>query len=239
LAVDVLGYSAGLERKILKRKVKTCAGKLSALGVVDPSKGVFDKQGKNVYVQFHRGDYLDREQRVPRVAPIEELPIYEQWLAIGVDADGMQYLKRNFRMELLQQWADITLAARERHGLSFFERSMAAYYIDNVKAAKKDGRSPPDWWHEFKKQELLFALNSRRQSVGQMPQPSRREFLQWLQSDGRKLYEETLRKLFESVEVHGQVSAADATAVRRKADGVLWSAFLEKSGSLDFRRTSK
>jgi len=228
LAVDVLGYSS-LERKFLKRKVKACADRLAKLGIIRSSEGVFGKQGKNLHVQFQRGSYFDRRLSIPRVARVEELPIYEQWLAIGVDADGMQYLKRNFSMDLLQQWADITLAAKERHGPQFFERSMAAYYIDNVKAAKMDGRGPPDWWHEFKKQELYALSSSANDAAQQVAQPSRRQYLEWLKGDGRKLHEETLRTLFASVEVHGRVTPSDASTIQRKVDVVLWKEFLARS----------
>lgn len=231
LAVDVLGYSR-IERKSLKQKISKRAGKLAALGIIDSSKGAIERHGKNLYVQFHRGDYFEKERRTPRVVPLEELPIYEQWVAIGVDAEGMQYLRRNFSMELLQQWADITLAARERHGAKFFERSMAAYYIDNVKAAKSEGRSAPDWWHEFKKQELYAVApcgDEARETKA--AGPSRRDYLKWLQGDGRKLYEETLRQLLEAVEVRGALTQADGATARRDADAILWKEFASRHGT--------
>ncbi len=55
---------------------------------------------------------------------------------------------------MIEQWADITLAARERQGESFYTNSPQAYFIDNLKAAKASRRTPPDWWHELRKQEL-------------------------------------------------------------------------------------
>jgi hypothetical protein len=227
LASDILGYSA-LEPKFLKRKVKVCADRLWAIGAVDATNGMFDRQGKTTYVQFHRGPYFDEEVRTPRVLLLKELPIFDQWVAIGVDEEGMQYLKRNFPMDLLQQWADITLAARERHGTKFFDRSMAAYYIDNVKAAKKDGRSPPDWWHEFKKQELYAVKSVESESTDRLAQPGRREYLKWLKTDGRRMHEETLARLLEEVALHGRVSRVEAAAARQKADLTLWNEFLSR-----------
>lgn len=225
LASDILGYSA-LEQKFLKRKVKVCVDRLCAIGVVDAAHGMFDKQGKTTYVQFHRGPYFEEEARTPRVLPLNELPIFDQWVAIGVDEEGMQYLKRNFPMDLLQEWADITLAARERHGTKFFDRSMAAYYIDNVKAAKKDGRRPPDWWYEFKKQELYAVKSAESESTDRLAQPERREYLKWLKTDGRRTHDETLGRLLEEVAMHGRVSREEAAAARQKADMTLWNEFL-------------
>lgn len=228
LAIDVLGYSA-LERKFLKQKIKKCARKLCALGIIESTKDIFEQHGKNIYVQFQRGRYFDEEQRHPRVLRLDELPIFEQWSAIGVDEEGMLYLKRNFPMDLLQQWADITLAARERHGRKFFDRSMAAYYIDNVKAAKKDGRRPPDWWHEFKKQELYAVNGADGESKERVAQPTRREYLKWLKTDGRRMHEETLGKLLDEVASRGKVSRGAAAAAQRKADLTLWNEFLSQS----------
>jgi hypothetical protein len=237
LAVDVLGYSP-LERKFLKRKVKTCADRLAALGIINPSRELFERHEKSLYVQFHRGVYFDKEQKTPRVAPIEELPIYEQWLSIGVDLEGMQYLRRNFSMETLEQWADITLLAKERHGAKFFERSMAAYYIDNVKAAKKVGRRPPDWWHEFKKKEL-YSVPDLEEGFHEngVDQPERREYVAWLKSDGRNLHEKTLHELLESVQVNGRLSEGQAANARQIADTILWNEFLVQARTSNLKNS--
>lgn len=228
LAVDVLGY-AQLERKFLKRKVRRCAEQLAAQGIITSSGDVIEKRGDRLFARFERGPFFNAKRNDSRTMPLEELPVFEQWTAIGVDRDGMGYLRRTFSMELLQQWADITLAAKERHGHSFFDRSMAAYYIDNVKAASKEGRRPPDWWHDFKKQELNAVSISELTPAVPNRAPSRREYLAWLKSDGRTLYEATLRDLFDSVQIEGRASPAVASAVRQKADGILWNEFLATS----------
>ena len=54
---------------------------------------------------------------------------------------------------MLNQWVDITLAAKERRGRSFFRKSPAAYLIDNLNHASKGTRLPPDWWHDIRKAE--------------------------------------------------------------------------------------
>jgi len=72
---------------------------------------------------------------------------------IGLDARAIRRCLRDYSHTILQQWIDITLAARERHGERFFRRSAAAYFIDNVKNAAKGTRTPPDWWHDLQRQE--------------------------------------------------------------------------------------
>jgi hypothetical protein len=62
-------------------------------------------------------------------------------------------LLREHPARLLQEWADITLAAMERRGKRFFRRSPQAYFIDNVKNAAAGGRTPPDWWHRLRRSE--------------------------------------------------------------------------------------
>ncbi len=54
---------------------------------------------------------------------------------------------------LVSEWADITLAAKERFGEQFFRRSSQAFFLDNLKHARTGRRQPPDWWRELNKSE--------------------------------------------------------------------------------------
>jgi hypothetical protein len=62
-------------------------------------------------------------------------------------------LLHRYPKTLLREWTDITLAAEERFGPSFFKKSPAAYFVDNVKHAAAGTRTAPDWWLEMHKHE--------------------------------------------------------------------------------------
>ena len=64
---------------------------------------------------------------------------------IGLDERTIGRLLRRYPKQLPQEWADITLAAIERHGMPFFKRRPQAYFIDNVRNAAVGRRTPPDW----------------------------------------------------------------------------------------------
>jgi hypothetical protein len=77
---------------------------------------------------------------------------------------------------LLQEWADITLAAQERFGKTFFNRSPMAYFVHNVQESAKGTRTPPDWWHEVRKEELrreAVRHRRRRQAKARADGPER------------------------------------------------------------------
>ena len=46
----------------------------------------------------------------------------------------------------VQVWSDVTLAALERHGRTFFSRNPQAFFLNNVRHAVENGRTPPDWF---------------------------------------------------------------------------------------------
>jgi hypothetical protein len=74
---------------------------------------------------------------------------------------------RQYSAILLQQWVDITLAARERHGETFFKKSAAAYFVDNAKHAAQNQRTPPDWWHDLVREERRAqAVRGRQERSG-------------------------------------------------------------------------
>ena len=91
-----------------------------------------------------------------------ESPVVEPLKAIGLDAHVVQSLLKKHPTRMLQEWVDITLAARERFGPAFFKRSPAAFFIDNVKNAAAGKRTPPDWWHELRRTERQIRRKSRK-----------------------------------------------------------------------------
>ena len=134
-----------------------------------------------------------------------------------------------FKMEILDEWADITLAAKERHGQKFFGRSMAAYYIDNVKAAAADGRTPPDWWYEFRKLEYHKSENSKNGKPSK-PEPTRAEFGQWLAGEAREQFERVLTELMTQHSRGDKLDGHAAETARREATSRMWEQFRRDRG---------
>lgn len=166
LAVDVLGYSSAISASDLKKKVRRCVERLCQLGIVASgnSMDIFEKEKAGRYrVTLHRGPYFDRQTAYARL-DVGDSALSESLLSIGLEPGAIRRVVRQYPARVLREWADITLAARERHGESFFKKSAPAYFIDNVQHAHNDGRTPPDWWHELRtaEQKAQAAEDRRR-----------------------------------------------------------------------------
>ena len=146
LAYEILGYSKTVEKRDAKVKVKRSIKRLEAMGVLRKhSDHVFQKRNGLNTVMLHRGnDYARICDSVPRV----ESPLVEPLERIGLDRRAIQRNLQKFPVRTLNQWVDITLAAKERFGKSFFSNSPAAFLIDNLNHAVEGTRLPPDWWHD-------------------------------------------------------------------------------------------
>ena len=97
--------------------------------------------------------------------------------AIGFDAAAIGRILARFRVEQIQLWADVTLAAMERKGPSFFRRSPQAFFMDNIQHAACGERTPPDWFWELRKEEQrrradhARRMRSRRRPPRRKPRP--------------------------------------------------------------------
>jgi hypothetical protein len=153
LGVQVMGFAPTLARRDLKIKVRRAIARLEEHSIV--SEPVIQAAGKGrnatTIIQLTRGAHYKTERRY--ALPHVESPLSELMKTIGLDLRAIRRCLREYSHTVLQQWIDITLAARERHGESFFRRSAAAYFIDNVQHAAKGTRTPPDWWHDLQRQE--------------------------------------------------------------------------------------
>jgi len=92
--------------------------------------------------------------------------MYEPLRAIGFEDAAIARIVAKYGPELIQTWTDITLAAKEKHGVGFFKRSPQAYFMDNIEKASQGTRTPPDWWHEYRKEEDRRERESKRQVLG-------------------------------------------------------------------------
>ncbi len=83
----------------------------------------------------------------------EDSPLFESLTTIGFEDDAAARLIRRFPSPLLSEWVDITQAAKERFGKSFFHKSPMAYLVDSVTKAAAGNRTAPDWWQELSRVE--------------------------------------------------------------------------------------
>jgi hypothetical protein len=113
LGESVIGFAPSLVTRDLKAKVQRCVVRLAQREVVSPAGGSFQKHGRGEYsLTLRRGRYFDRPRNIPSGVASSDTPLHEPLLAIGFDESTIGRLLRKFPHRLLQEWADITLAAR-------------------------------------------------------------------------------------------------------------------------------
>ena len=142
LAIEILGYSPNIESYSVRKKVNRAIKRMEEKGILKSNEDHrFTKQRGIYTVKLHRGknffQLTDSEQSI-------ESPLFEPMKKIGLDNRAIRRLLSKFTLRLLNEWVDITLAAMERFGKSFFSKSPAAYLVDNLNNAANGTRLPPD-----------------------------------------------------------------------------------------------
>jgi hypothetical protein len=209
LAVNVLGFSPTHGTYELKRKVARCAAALASRGVISlpcgapPQHDLFRKRGKARYtIRFARGPAFASNQQVSSLNQITDSPHYDPLSKIGLDDKTIAFVLRTFKSHVVAQCADITLAAQERFGESFFKQSPQAHFMDNVKHFADGTRTPPDWWRELKKHEELQRRNA---STRIAPDDAfEAEFEEYLQTEARDAFERVMQRIFTDFKAVGQ-----------------------------------
>ena len=155
LAVDLLGFSSSLSIRHMKVKLQKCLDRLTAIHVVGHWN--IDKLAPGKYqLAIGRGSYFEHAGKLkPNHLRHDEQPLWELLERIGFEPQAALRLMRRFPARLLEEWADITLAARDRFGMSFFRRSPMAYMVDSVTKADQGTRTAPDWWVELRRKEKV------------------------------------------------------------------------------------
>ncbi len=209
VAVDVLGFAATTETTPLRWKVAHCIEQLRKAEIVLLPAGVTDarrlfrKQSKGHYVfQLLRGPRFDAQGNEQSAEPADT-PLYEPLKSIGLDDRAIARVINQYSPRLIEQWADITLAARERQGESFFTNSPQAYFIDNLKAAKTSRRTPPDWWHELRKQELVRQREQEREKA-QLFRSEDDAFEEYLRDEAREAFDRVMGRLIDDLQKSGR-----------------------------------
>ncbi len=154
LAVNVLGFSSTLATREMKLKVNRCLAKLIDMAVLSDAEITRTSPG-NFFIRLNRGPYYESAERRAHTcdARPEDSPLHDTLLTIGFSDTAAARLQRKYSHRLLAEWADITLAARERFGSEFFRKSPMAYFVDSVSKAAEGNRTAPDWWMELQKVE--------------------------------------------------------------------------------------
>ena len=218
LAVEVLGFSPSVSIPNLKIKLLRCVKMLAEHGIISVpksglSQSMYRKLGKGRYqIRFRRGLYFDQlAADGPPSSTNMDSPLSEPLQAIGLDEATIRRVLRDFRPRMIEQWADITLAAIER---KIIKKSPQAYFMDNLHHAKSAGRTPPDWWHELRKHELRNREDTAWQTRRKISPDE--AFAEYLRHEGQEAFEATMREIFDDLRTSGQ----SASAARENADHI-------------------
>ena len=154
LAIGTIGFSESIHARDLRMKVKRCLGRLVDSGVLAEAS-VYRTPPGNYFVHMSRGDRLSASSCRDSKPPQLESPMLEVLRSIGFDDASSFRLIHRFQRQpkLLAEWCDITQAAMERFGPTFFRNSPMAFLIDSIDKASKGNRMPPDWWNELRRSE--------------------------------------------------------------------------------------
>ena len=214
LCVDVLGFAPTIDLWNLKVKLVRCIRRLAAEGIVRVHQGrtqdVLVKRGVGRYsVTLHRGPYFDNRRAAAAPMSAEESSLVDPLRSIGFDDAAIRRILRDYRPHLIREWADITLAARERQGEQFFRKSAAAYFMDNIRHAAAGTRTSPDWWRDLRREELQREREADRAqmgSLGRSPEGDAEEtaFRAYLEGEAREAFEQVAARLTKDLVEHGK-----------------------------------
>ena len=150
LVTDVLGYSPQLQPNQQNARLRAALTQLIGFKLLRPGETRTYKRCKGQYsVVLARGPALHRNINCGEL----ESPLLEPLCGIGFETGDARRLLSQFPTPLVRQWIDITLAKIERMGMGSFSKSPAAYLRYNLNLAASGTGSPPDWWHEVRKEE--------------------------------------------------------------------------------------
>ena len=204
LATQVLGFSPDLPQKTLNQKVRGCIRRLAQSGIVGTRDCVLEKRGKGVFaIRFKRGPYFGKSGERSNSPVASESPLTGPLTSIGFDSASVARILCNYPHAVLREWADITLAARERFGNQFFKVSSQAYFVDNVKHAAGETRTAPDWWHDIRKAEerrVQAGHRANRKSHAEQPMP--------LTGEEQATFDQVAEQLFQEFRSAGQSEMA-------------------------------
>lgn len=235
LGTQTLGFSASLSTSDIKRKVARIAARLLKGQVIQLPLGasgigdLFHKRSKGVHeVRFHKGPYFLRDH-TPHAAI--DSPLVEPLTAIGFEPRAIGRILDRYSHRLIQDWADITLAAVER---GMIKQSPPAYFMHYVQEAAAKRTTPPDWWRAARSQEFR-AQQSEATSASSADQ----QFETYLAGEAHEAFERVTQRLFERLQSDGQTASTAMRNAEDLARAQLRREFLDQNPTLDRERPTK
>jgi hypothetical protein len=210
LTVNTIGFSASHETYELKRKLRHCMERLLKQGIIRLPAGIetieslFVKRAKGEYaVRFSRGPHFEQPPSDAMSADPMDSPLYEPLATIGLDRPVIRRILAAYDPRLIAECADMTLAARERFGPSFFTASPQAYFMDNLQQQAKGKRTIPDWWRSLRIEE-----ERRRRQADRTERTthdrSEQEFKRYVETEARDAFERVMARVFQDFKDAGK-----------------------------------
>ena len=216
LGVNVLGFAPSIDTWDLKAKILQCSKRLAEHGIIQLPAGaagrkeLFEKKGVGSYsIRFQRGSYFERPLAAAPQVLATESALYDPLKAIGFDDAAIVRIITKYKPQLIQVWADITLAAKEKKSPGFFKVSPQAYFMDNIEQASQGTRTPPDWWYEHRKEEERRERETKRKVLN-LPErggdhgEEEKAFEEYLRGEGQGAFVEILERMRHQLEGSGQ-----------------------------------
>jgi hypothetical protein len=150
----------------------------------------------------HRGPYFDQASPAAS-SPVTDSPLHEPLHTIGLDDATICRILDRYDARLVAKISDMTLAAGDKFGPSFFKRSPQAYFIDNLKAQAARKRTAPDWWRELRKAEELMLWNAST-AIESDDHRFQNEFDAYLETEARDGFDRVMHKIFADFKAAGQ-----------------------------------
>jgi hypothetical protein len=215
LAVNVIGFAATQETWKLKQKLVRCIDVLLNQRIIRLPEGIlhsnrlFTKRTKGKYgICFHRGPHFLEASSADTPSRLTDSPLFDPLHTIGFDDPSIRRIVKMYQPRLIAECADMTLAASERFGASFFKKSPQAYFTDNIREQAAGKRTAPDWWRELRKQEERQRWESEHE--GRAPSRKFEEALDaYLKTEAREAFERTMDRILQDLKAGGQ-SESDA-----------------------------
>lgn len=215
LGVNVLGFAPSIDTWNLKAKIIQCVKRLAEHDIIQlPAgasgrKNLFEKKAVGAYtIRFQRGSYFERKPAAEAQMLVTDSALYEPLKAIGFDDAAIARIITKYKPPLIQVWADITLAAKEKSP-GFFKVGPQAYFMDNIEKASQGTRTPPDWWYQHRKEEERRDRETKRKVLN-LPErqgskaDEDRAFEEYLRGEGQGTFAEIIDRMRSQLEGSGQ-----------------------------------
>ena len=219
LSVHVLGYADDLQPKTYNQKLKACIRALEGMRVISDGTTI-EKTGKGKFrVRFTRGAYFDE---APTEKPVKkkDQAVFDTLKRIGLEPNCIRWVVRDFKIGLVNQWADVTFAAIEEGRI---KTTAQQFFMHHLKKAKAGEVTPPDWFRERERDKIRsqsVEVRKQLEDLGIRPCPGPaisddEGFEQFLQTEGRGDYRMLVRNIFTDLR-RGQVDTDEARVEAEK-----------------------